>query len=340
MTVAPLLAHDVRPWARRQSGSAAVFPAPDAQFDRPSRQCQANPVLSRIRSKSVYVHRPDQIVRRLTVGSQPTIVPLPWGDRLEVDPRESVGSGIARTGVHELAVTEAIWRLAGADDLALDVGANIGYFTMLLAARCRDVWAFEPYPGVGERLARNVAGRPNVTVYDVAVSDREGTANLGLPADFDTNAGTAALTTGDGLEVRTVTIDETLDGEAAGIMKIDIEGHELPALRGAQEALRERRIRDLIFEDHDPWPTPVTELLEKYGYKLYGLREQFRTTDLCSPAEARTAWAAPTFLATVAPARAEALMRPTGWQSLRPRWARTPAGESGASVQPPAADQV
>jgi FkbM family methyltransferase len=239
---------------------------------------------------------------------------------MEVDPTESFGSGVARSGVHELAVTEAIWRLAEPGDLALDVGANAGYFSGLLSTRCRAVWAFEPHPTVGERLARNAAHWPQVTVHRVAVSDREGTATLAEPDWFARNSGTATITGGDdGAKVFTVTIDATIGTEHVGVMKIDIEGHEYPALRGAERALSEQRIRDILFEEHDPLPTPVTVLLEGFGYRIYGLDERFRTVDLARPERAHASWAAPTFLATTDAARAERLMAPSGWQSLRRR---------------------
>ena len=106
-----------------------------------------------------YVWRPSQIGRRLAAGApggHRTVV-LPWGVEIEVDTGESVGSGIARLGVHEAAVTEAMWRLADPTDLALDVGANIGYFTSLLASRVDRVVAFEAHPLLAERQKFNLA---------------------------------------------------------------------------------------------------------------------------------------------------------------------------------------
>src|SRR6516165_7045976 len=101
---------------------SAVAAAPSNQLQRP---------LSLWLRKPVYVYRPSQIVRRLGNArrSDEARVRVAWGDSLYVDTREMIGSSIARLGVHELAVTETIYRLVGPGDRTIDLGANIGYDT-------------------------------------------------------------------------------------------------------------------------------------------------------------------------------------------------------------------
>src|SRR4051794_28737595 len=96
-------------------------------------------------SKPAYLFRPGQIARRIRnthAATDQITTRLPWGPPLRVSRSEMLGACIARAGVYELVVTEAIWRLATSDDLACDVGANVGYFTSLLAHRCSEVVAF------------------------------------------------------------------------------------------------------------------------------------------------------------------------------------------------------
>src|ERR1700728_4384379 len=94
-------------------------------------------------SKPQYIFRPSQLARRaLRRGGAESVVKTPWGCRMLVAREDTIGAGIARMGVHELAVSETMWRLATGDDMALDVGANIGYFAGLLACRVREVIAF------------------------------------------------------------------------------------------------------------------------------------------------------------------------------------------------------
>src|SRR4051812_45060416 len=94
--------------------------------------------LSHALNKPHYVFRPTQLGRRFAGvfrrrTSGPQVVRLPWGLDLNVLPDEAIGASIARTGVFELHVSETIWRLLDRGELAVDVGANIGYMTSLMA---------------------------------------------------------------------------------------------------------------------------------------------------------------------------------------------------------------
>ena len=282
--------------------------------------------------KPAYLFRPDQLARRVVNqrrGGAEITTPLPWGTRIKVSTSGPLGAGIARKGVHELPVTEVAWRLADPGDLALDVGANIGYFTLLLAARCREVRSFEPHPALRRRLAANVeqlgeAAR-KVTIDARAVSDRSGTATLSIPAEFAANPTVASLVKRDDEvaveEVATVRLDEALGMASVGVMKIDVEGHEAAAFAGASRALAEGRIRDVLFEEHETLPTAASELLTRSGYTIFGLRQRLTGVALVPPSAigARPRWDAPTYLATREPDRAADRLRRRGWHSLRPR---------------------
>lgn len=283
-------------------------------------------VATALRTKPYYVFRPDQLARRLGRRfrrSDQVSVSLPWGTRLRVDRRDLIGSGIVRTSSYEMPVSEAMWRMAAHAQLAVDVGANIGYFTALLSARTRHVIAFEPHPAIAERLAANVQlmTRDNVVIERCAVSDRTATAQLGIPAGFAANQGTAGIgvAAAKSLVVNTVRLDDIIGGQTVDVMKLDVEGHELAALAGADLALSQGRIRNVFFEDHHRLPTPVSELLEARGYVIFGLLERFRGVALSTVHDPPPRWHAPTYLATCEPDRARRLIRPDGWNSLRPR---------------------
>ena len=72
----------------------------------------------------------------------------------------------------------------GAGDIALDLGANIGDLTAILAAKGATVHAYEPEPATFALLAARFADAAHVHLHQAAVSDREGTASLILPAAF------------------------------------------------------------------------------------------------------------------------------------------------------------
>ena len=274
-----------------------------------------------------YAFRPSQVVRRVRrPQSGETAVRLPWGDLVEVSANEAIGSVLTRTGVHELATTEVIWRLAESTDLTLDVGANIGYFTSLLACRAGAVRAFEPHPDIGATLERNAAtwGHENVTVDRRAVSHHKGTAHLAVPGAFLTNRGTSTLLQTPheiaGFEIETVTLDSLVD-EPVGVAKLDVEGYEPEVLAGAANVLSAGMIRDIVLEAHDGADGRAANQLRKYGYTLFGIAEVFWGAELVNPHSSRAIprWDAPNYLATLEPERAASKMARRGWQSLRGR---------------------
>lgn len=275
---------------------------------------------------SSYVLRPDQAVRRVLRHRQrgATLqVRLLCGAPITVDTSDGIGWGIARSGVHEAPVSEAIWRLTAPGELALDVGANIGYFSALLSRRGAEVKALEPHPQLAESLVRNSAAWPGVSVTQAAASDFRGTAPLSMPSAFDENHGLATLEAEPGnpdtIVVQTVRLDDLIGDKRVGVLKIDVEGHELTAFAGAERALSEGRIRDVIFEELDPLPSPVSTLLESYGYELFSLAECRRGVSLGRLDAPPPRFHAPTFLATLDSDRARHLVRPDGWRSFRPR---------------------
>lgn len=245
------------------------------------------------------------------------------GYAIEVDTGEQLGWGLARAGIYEPLVTEAMWRLADQSDLALDVGANIGYFAGLLSKRVGETIAVEAHPEIAGHLTANASRWPGVTIIEAAVSDRAGIARLAVPAGFAANHGLASLEPGAAsdrtIEVVTVTIDDLVGDRTVGVMKIDIEGHELSALQGADRAIADGRIRDVFFEEHEPLPSAVSSLLTDAGYSVFSLVERRRGVALGPIDAPPPRWYAPTYLATLDPDRAHRRVRPDGWHSLRPR---------------------
>jgi FkbM family methyltransferase len=277
-------------------------------------------------SRPQYIYRPSQLVRRLTQRrSAEPVVQTPWGCRMLVARRDLIGGGIARMGVHELAVSEVMWRLAEDDELAIDVGANIGYFTGLLACRAREVTALEPNPRLRRFIVANIerweVGK-KVRLETRAASDSSGTALLHLPDDYESNYGVATLEAHDGTtsyDVETVRLDDVIEGRHVGVLKLDVEGHEMTALRGAGGSLAQGLIRDIIFEDHQPFPSPVATALQSAGFTIRGIQQTLTRPVLVPPDRAHTGWDAPTYLATRDPDRTNRLMAPRGWRCLRGR---------------------
>jgi hypothetical protein len=163
-------------------------------------------------------------------------------------------------GVYDLPVSESIWRLLDPGEQAIDAGANIGYMTSIMAAKAGSygrVIAFEPHPHPFSILQGNVgrgqkftSGR--VTVHRVALSNRSD------------------------IPIEVSRLDHYVTNRnVIGLLKVDVEGHELQVFQGSETLLAGRGIRDIVFEEFRDYPTPVTAFLERFGYTVYQLDMTF-----------------------------------------------------------------
>lgn len=125
-------------------------------------------------------------------------------------------------------------------DTLLDVGAHVGYYTLLSAVLVGEkgrVFAFEPNPRNHSFLQRHMAlnGCDNVHIEQAAVSDANGVARF----EFGTGTGTGHLADNGTVEVRTVRLDDfcTARSIAPDAIKIDVEGAELAVLNGAEATI-------------------------------------------------------------------------------------------------------
>lgn len=285
--------------------------------------------------KPHYLFRPRQALRRLAQSfrkppAEPALARLPWGLPLYVDPCENVGRSVWQLGLHDLAVCEILWRLTSPGDLVIDVGANLGQMTGLLALRAGPtgrVLAFEPHPGVFADLTANVglAARSSraapIETFRKALAATPGPAWLDPGADFDQNHGLSRLadTPGTGIPIEALTLDAVLAGRSATVVKIDVEGHEADVLGGAVEALRAGRIRHLLLEaGSSEERQTLAELLAGYGYTSFVLGRTFFGLDLGAPGTPPRLppYEAPSCLATLDPGEARARLLPRGWQVL------------------------
>ena len=146
---------------------------------------------------------------------------------------------------YEPAITKLMLETARPGDVVLDVGANIGYFTVLLAQKVGPqgkVFAFEPSPDNFALLRKNVEtnGFSNVVLINKAVSDRQQTLRLYLSKE---NMGDHRIyDSGDAREsvvVDCVSLDACLASTPAKIrlLKMDVQGAEFQVLQGMQSLL-------------------------------------------------------------------------------------------------------
>jgi len=178
--------------------------------------------------------------------------------RLELRLDEHMGSQIFWFGSYSVEILRVLDRLLAPGMVVVDAGANIGEVSLFAAKRVQPgghVFSFEPVPELATRLRHHVElnGFAVVEVFERGLADREGKANIYTPGtpfrDGTVNDGMSTLYAGaDHHTLAGSVLLTTLDAFAherglnrIDLLKVDVEGAELPVLRGAREVLAVHR---------------------------------------------------------------------------------------------------
>lgn len=158
-------------------------------------------------------------------------------------------------GLHEFADMGFLLHFLRPGDLMIDVGANIGSYTVL-AARVvgASVIAIEPHPVTADRLEANVARNAvgdKVSVLRMALSDAPGVGNLTSDRDTMNQLVAADSETSAGVTVSLDTLDNVVGSLNPTMLKIDVEGHERAVFSGAAQTLAKPSLRALEVETVD-----------------------------------------------------------------------------------------
>lgn len=194
-------------------------------------------------------------VLRWQIGSRlvPGAVAVPFVDatRLFVERGMTGATGNWYCGLHEHGEMAFVLHVLRDTDLFLDVGANVGSYTILAsgAAGARSI-AIEPVPATFARLRRNVALNgldARVRCWQGGVSDRAGM--LRFTTGLDTvNHVIAPGEQAPSVEVPVKTLDDLVGDDVPAVVKIDVEGYERPVLAGAQRTLAAPGLLAVIME--------------------------------------------------------------------------------------------
>ncbi len=211
---------------------------------------------------------------------------LPYGDSIiRVDTRSFIEWTIYVHDGYEIGAVKLLRSLVHPGSIILDVGANIGTFTLPLsraAGPTGGVHAFEPHPVLRERLTMNIAlnNLRNVTVCDVALGSKQGEEML--YGSTTANQGMASLRQQPGVETPIPCYVETIDNYVAkfklprvDLIKIDAQGADFSVLEGAKSTLVMHK-PSLYFEvaPYDlslfgSKPEEIYDLLHSIGYEIW-----------------------------------------------------------------------
>jgi FkbM family methyltransferase len=238
----------------------------------------------------------------LTPPDRYAVVRLDKGFRMKLDLADPEQLKVYFYGhYHERYEADLVQRLLSGDDVFWDVGANVGYFTLVAATALANrgwIVAFEPGKNAYARLTENISlnSYQNIQTYPVAVSDREGEAVLHLAGDIADSSASLyqAAHTQAGQEVcRTVALDHWLDSEGLrppDLIKLDAEGAELAVLQGAQGLINDSpplwlmEMEEKNLQAAGASKAAVTQFLTGCGYRAAHLRKGrwYATADLAT----------------------------------------------------------
>jgi FkbM family methyltransferase len=218
-----------------------------------------------------------------------TEVTVADGSRMLVRTDDLVGRVLAISGVWESNVTAAFTRALAPGNVCLDIGAHIGYYT-LLAARLvgpqGHVYAFEPSPANYGSLRANVDlnGLRNVTTAELAVGEQERRAVLyeGPPHNTGLTTLSPVLAAKSATPPRETIVDvgpitsvvPPEDLARVGVIKIDVEWHEIEVLRSLAPVFElDHGLSVLVeFTPHRDAPDAASQLAavcEAHGFTMY-----------------------------------------------------------------------
>ncbi|MGA9755434.1 MAG: FkbM family methyltransferase [Desulfobaccales bacterium] len=236
----------------------------------------------------------------LKPGNRYAVVRLDKGFRMKLDLQDPEQMKVYFYGhYHERYEADLVQRLMEGDEVFWDVGANVGYFTLVAATALTNrgqIVAFEPGRNAYARLTENLAlnAYRNIKAYPVAVADREGEAVLHVAGDIaDSSASLYPAGRGQaGREVcRTVALDHFLRSEGLrppDLIKLDAEGAELAVLQGAEGLIQDSpplwlmEMEEKNLKAAGASKAAIADFLTGYGYRAAHLSKGrwYETPDL------------------------------------------------------------
>ncbi|MEP0121379.1 MAG: FkbM family methyltransferase [Roseobacter sp.] len=174
-------------------------------------------------------------------------------------------------GLHEFADMAFLLHFLRSDDLFVDVGANVGTYTVLASgARQANSICFEPDPDTLLWLKKNIQNNKmgdRVDVISKAVGSQPGTVQFSVGLDAINHViDEKAPEEGSGRSMTVTTLDTELRNVHPNIIKIDVEGYESEVVKGAQETFAKPSLRAIELETVD---NDLITNLQNHGFKEY-----------------------------------------------------------------------
>jgi FkbM family methyltransferase len=192
---------------------------------------------------------------------------------------ETALTGNIYTGLNDFPDMGFLLHVLTDKDLFIDVGANVGSYTILAcAAMGANGYAFEPVPANFQRLVENIRlnhSENRVKCLNIGLGREKGVVQFTADMDAMNHALAESEKHAQTISVEISTLDAVLKGQSPYLLKIDVEGYETPVLEGASETLNKPTLHSVIMElngsgkryNYDE--SRILELMSGYGFKSY-----------------------------------------------------------------------
>lgn len=218
----------------------------------------------------------DDVESPTTIASLSEVI----GIHMVVKPGDFISDEILRSGCWEPEVTKEILGISGSTGgLMVDVGANMGYFSLLWAGSnpTNRVVSIEPVSRNIDMIRKNIDLNglgDRITVMPVAASNRRGMSSFDEGSAAETGHGGLTMTLSpSSSKITTIMLDDYFDD--IDVLKIDVEGADALVLMGASRLLMDQRIGTILYEINESRcallglsPTSASDLLRAYGYQV------------------------------------------------------------------------
>lgn len=194
------------------------------------------------------------------------------GKSIFMYPKCNVSSMYAYTSIpdrSEILLLRELIKNSSSESVFLDIGANIGSYSVSLMDICQNIVAFEPHPYTASRCKMNflLNSCSEKSVLQLALSNEVGTIHF---SDYGGSSTINHIEKNGAIEVEVSTLDRFVidfnySKERSYILKVDVEGFEKEVFEGGKDFLTNYDIRGIVFECFSK--DDVFDVLKSYGYK-------------------------------------------------------------------------
>jgi FkbM family methyltransferase len=207
---------------------------------------------------------------------KPVIINLDNKTKYIAYPNTPMGSFPIYARIYDSEKILFLRKVLKSSGIMIDVGANMGIYSLLLKDKFDFFILFEPIKETASICEANLnLNRVKYKMFEMAVGNEKGSVGFSLKSDFDT---TAKIDNKEG--IYTVNIDK-LDNiikkeyySKINFIKIDVEGFELEVLKGAENLIDKSSVKIIQFERLKTTPLePILKIFKKHGWEVFTLNK-------------------------------------------------------------------